>query len=119
MGLFSSKEENSSVSSVSIPRELLNEKIQVSVCESIPNTNIKELISAIFAEKIYMPTMRKSEEHFTTIREEVQYMLMLQALALGANALVGYKLSFAPFNQQGSNWGVSMVVASANAVVVG
>ncbi|WP_027848803.1 heavy metal-binding domain-containing protein [Marinospirillum minutulum] len=114
MGLFSSKENKSSVT---IPRELLNEKIQVSVCDTIPNKTIVKLVSAVFSEKTYMPTMRKSEEHFTFVREEVQYMLMQQALELGANAIVGFKLSFAPFNAQGTNWGVSMVVASANAVI--
>lgn len=115
MGLFSSKEEKSSVS---LPKDLLREKVLVSVCEGVPNSNIKEFVSAVFSEKMFMPTMRKTEEHFSTIREEVQLMLMQQALELGANAIVGFKLSFAPFNAQGSNWGVSMVVASGNAVVV-
>lgn len=114
MGLFSSKEE----SGLYIPKELLKEKIQVSVCENIPNFQIRKFISAVFAEKMFMPTMRNTEQHFCSIREEVQYLLMQQALELGANAVVGFKFSFAPFNAQGSNWGVSMVVASANAVII-
>lgn len=114
MGLFSSKEDKSSIT---VPRELLDEKIQLSVCETIPNKKIVTLVSAVFSEKMYMPTIRKSEDHFKSVREEVQYMLMQQALELGANAIVGFKLSFAPFQAQGSGWSVSMVVASANAVI--
>jgi uncharacterized protein YbjQ (UPF0145 family) len=62
--------------------------------------------------------VNKCEEHFKSIREKAQYMLMQQALDLGANALVGFKLSYAAFDAQGAKWGVSMVVASANAVII-
>ena len=122
MGFFSSKKEKTiSIEENGKPpisKDLLNEKIKVSVCESIPNTNATTFISAIFAEKTFFPTLRNVEEHFTSIREEVQYMLMQQALELGANALLGFKLSFAPYKAQGSGWHVSMVIASADAVVV-
>lgn len=115
MGLFLSKKEKSSIS---LPKELLKKEVLVSVCENVPNSDIKEFVSVVFSEKTFSPTMRKTEEHFSSVREEVQYMLMQQALELGANAIVGFKISFAPFNAQGSNWNVSMVVASGNAVII-
>jgi uncharacterized protein YbjQ (UPF0145 family) len=114
MGIFSSKEELC----VSIPKNILDEKVIVSVTDSIPNREVSGFIGPIFAEKVFMPTMRKAEQHFTKIREEVQYLVMEKALEKGANAVLGFSVSFAPYQAQGSGWGVSMVVASANAVVV-
>tara|TARA_Y100001951_G_scaffold45476_1_gene35864 strand:+ start:2168 stop:2515 length:348 start_codon:yes stop_codon:yes gene_type:complete len=114
MGIFSSKDE----SCVVTPKNILDEKILVSVTESIPNKGVSEFIGPVFAEKVFMPTMRKTEEHFTKIREEVQYLAMEKALEKGANAILGFRVSFAPYQAQGSSWGVSMVVASGNAVVV-
>jgi len=114
MGIFSSKDESSLV----IPKNILDEKILVSVTDNISNKNVSEFIGAVFAEKVFMPTMRKTEEHFTKVREEVQYLAMEKALEKGANALLGFSVSYAPYQAQGSSWGVSMVVASGNAVVV-
>ncbi len=114
MGLFSLKKKES----LSLPKELLDEKVVVSVTDDIPNKKITKFVSAVFADKTYIPTMRKPEEHFTKIREEAQYLAMQQAMELGANALVGFSISFAPYNVQGSKWGGSIVVASGNEVVV-
>lgn len=114
MGIFSSKDE----SSVITPKNILDEKILVSVTDNIPTKVVSEFIGPVFAEKVFMPTMRKTEDHFTKVREETQYLVMEKALEKGANAILGFCISFAPYQTQGSSWGVSMVVASANAVVV-
>lgn len=109
MRIFSSRNErlNSYAN-----KELLKEKIKVSVCENIPNTIVTKFISAVFSERKTQQKLRliKWEDQFAAAREDVQYMLMQQALELGANALIGFKVS--------SYGGTTILVASADAVVV-
>lgn len=75
MGFFSSKKEKTisieENGKLPIPKDLLNEKIKVSVCERIPNTNTTTFISAVFAEKLIKLKhgLDKWEEQFTEARE--------------------------------------------------
>lgn len=97
---------------------LLREKIFLSTSSNVPTKNIISYKGVVFAENEFFPKLRNTVDAFTEVRLMTLLNLSEKALATGANAIVDLSVQFAPYNAQGSAWGICMLVASGTAVVV-
>ncbi len=95
--------------------EELRHEVMVVISSVIPGKEIKQVFGNVSG---ISDTNVVSREEFALAEKEAMHNLILEAKKLGANAVVGLKLSTSTYEHTGSQWQVSQLVYLGTAVSV-
>lgn len=91
----------------------LGKEILVVTGDTVPGKKILQVLGAVRAVS---DTQASSNQEFDLAEKEAMKKLMMSAMSMRANAVIGLKHSTGTYQQQNSNWKVSQVVYVGTAV---